>query len=447
MELIGAKPERRILAYFGIVILIGSFLLSLPFAEGAKEISLIDAFFTSTSAVCVTGLTVVDTGADFSFSGQIIILLLIQFGGIGIMTLASSMLLSFLPQLPFKDRLLISQTLGGEQIKAGSLIKAVMITTFSFEALGAILLFVKFNSQFPLGKAVYYSIFHSVSAFCNAGFSLFSNSLENYQNDLYMISVISLLIILGGLGFIVIMELYYRMRKIEKRLSLHSKLCLSVTGILLIGGTVLFMISEYNNAFGGQNFVNSLSNAFYQSVTCRTAGFNTIAQTGLTEVSLLLTMILMFIGACSGSTGGGIKTTTIGIFMLMAYNRFLGRNSTNLYKRSISEDSIKRATTIILIAVSIIVVMFLLLMFVQEKPLPHTLTHGWFIDNAFEVVSAFGTVGLSLGQTENLNPAGKTIIILLMFIGRVGLLTLVFSLAKTRKSGEIVYAEESVMVG
>ena len=430
-------------------ILAGTVLLMLPVSSVNESISFIDAFFTSTSAVCVTGLTVLDTGHDFTFFGQIIILVLIQLGGLGIMTLATTLLITIVPKLSFQDRLALTQTLGGtRKIKPRSLLKAVMLTTFTVELIGAAVLFFRFSREFPLGKAVYYSIFHSVSAFCNAGFSPFSNSLENYRDDIPMMIIFSALIILGGLGFVVIRELVVKAKDRKMKLSLHSKLCLSVTGALLLVGTIAFLIAENGNEFfEGLGFMHGLTNAFFQAVTSRTAGFNALPQANLTEVSLLITLLLMFIGACPGSTAGGVKTTTLGVVLIMAYNRFLGRSSVTAFRKSISDDSINRALTVILVAILIIVLMFVLFMFVEDKPVPHKISHGWFIDGAFEVVSAFGTVGLSLGATTNLHSLGKIIIILLMFIGRVGLLTLVFTLAHPPKKGEIVYLDEQVMVG
>jgi len=448
MELIGAKPDRKVIIYFLLAIIIGTLLLSLPVSSRNQPVTFVDALFTATSAVCVTGLTVLDTGRDFSLFGQIVILVLIQLGGLGIMTFTTVLLITMVPWLPFQDRFVLSQTLGGgSRVKAASLLKAVVLTTLSFEFLGALALFFRFQGEYPLGRAVYYAIFHAVSAFCNAGFSPFSSSLENYGGDLYMLAVFSLLIISGGLGFIVIREVMLRLSSRKNKLSIHSKLCLSVTAVLLVVGTLAFLTAEYKNVFENMGVVRCLANAFFQAVTSRTAGFNAVPLSNLTEVSLLMTIILMFIGACPGSTGGGVKTTTLGIIVLMAYNRFLGRQSVKAFRRSISADSVKRAVTVMLIAIAVIMLIFVLLMFAEEKPLPHTLSHGWFVDSLFEVVSAFGTVGLSLGVTSHLHDLGKILIVILMFIGRVGLLTLVFNLARPPRPGEVVYLDEQVMVG
>ncbi len=448
MELLGVSPGRRAAIYFLLTILLGTAVLLLPISEKEQPITLIDALFTSTSAVCVTGLTVLDTGKDFSFFGQIVILILIQLGGLGIMTFTTGLLVSLGSRLSFHDRYGFSQSFSsGSGIHYVTLLKAVISTTFIFEFLGAVALYIKFQTQYPTGKAVFYAIFHSISAFCNAGFSTFSNSLESYRSDGYTVLVFSLLIISGGLGFIVIREVYARLTKKEVMLSLHSKLCLTTTGILLVGGTVVFYFTEYHNAFKSTGFGYNLLNAFFQSVTCRTAGFNTLSQVNLTEVSILITMILMFIGACPGSTGGGVKTTTFATVMLLVWNRFRGKRSVAAFKRSISADSVRRALTVTLLAFLVIVVMFVLFVFIEEEPIPHLVSKGVFVDNLFEVISAFGTVGLSLGATSTLHDWGKILLILLMFAGRVGLLTLAFALARPAEQGEIVYLEEEILVG
>lgn len=448
MELLGVRPGRRIIVYFLVAITAGTILLSLPVSSGGPDIGIINALFTATSAVCVTGLTVVDTGHDYSLFGQIVILVLIQLGGLGIMTFATTLLVSIGARLSFHDRLEVSQsfTVFGRK-KLPSILTAVALTTISFELIGALLLFIRFKAKFPLGQAVYYSIFHSVSAFCNAGFSTFSNSLEGFNNDIFIVLVFAVLIIGGGLGFVVIAEITNRLSDKESKLSLHSKLCLVTTFVLLIAGTFAFYFIEYNNAFQNMGIFRRAVNAFFQAVTCRTAGFNTVPQSGLTEVSILLVLILMFIGACPGSTGGGIKTTTLAVILLILYNKYRGRESVAAFRRTISNESIVRAVTIVLLALIVIASMFSMLMLTEDKLVSHRLSHGWFVDNLFEMVSAFGTVGLSLGMTPRLDELGKIIIIIAMFTGRVGLLTLAFGLARPARKGEIVYSEESVMVG
>ncbi len=451
MEMIGANPGRKIVVYFLVAILVGAIVLSLPVSSAHPvdaPISTLDALFTATSAVCVTGLIVRDTGHDFSLFGQIVILILIQLGGIGIMTFATALILMAGARITLHDRLGLASSFSSKTgVRSGSLLLAVFILTIIIEAGGAVLLFLKFRTHFPFDEALFYAIFHAVSAFCNAGFSTFSDSLVSYQQDPSMLLIFSTLIILGGLGFAVMNDLMERVVNRRSRLSLHSKICLSVTAILLLGGTVLFWGAEYNGALQDLGLGNRLVNAFFQSVTCRTAGFNALNLRSLTEVSILISMILMFIGACPGSTGGGIKTTTFAVILLTVYNRFRGHVSTAVFRRSISPDSIFRAITVMLLAFLFIVTFFALLMFSGEKPVQHLLSHGWFVDNLFEMISAFGTVGLSLGITTGLTAVGKLIVVITMFVGRVGLLTLAFALARKRKRGEVVYAEEPVMIG
>ena len=448
MQLFGRHPGRRLILYFAFTIIIGTMLLLIPASTSNRSIKLIDALFTATSAVCVTGLTVMDTGQDFTLLGQLIILVLIQLGGLGIMTFTTALFVSLGAQLSFRERLGFNQSLGGGiQINIRSLLKAIILITFIIEVIGTILLFFKFRNDFTPGKALFVAIFHSVSAFCNAGFSTFSTSLENFNNDLSMISIFSFLIIAGGLGFVVIRELCDGIKNKKFRLSLHTKLAVSVTVVLLVLGTGAFFIAEQKSSFSEMRFTHALANAFFQSVTCRTAGFYTTCQNNLTEASLLISIVLMFIGACPGSTGGGIKTTSIAVILFLAFSRFMGKSSITVFKRSITTDSIIRALTVFILAILVIAIASTALMFFEEQPLAHYQSKGWFVENLFEIFSAFGTVGLSLEVTSKLHAIGKIIIIICMFTGRVGLLTLAFALAKPPKKGEIVYSEESVMIG
>ena len=449
MELFRRHTGRKVALYFLITILVGTVLLYLPVSAADEPVSLIDALFTSTSAVCVTGLIVLDTGKDFSTFGQVVILLLIQLGGLGIMVFATGLLLTVGMRLSLFHRLGVTDRLGTVTgISSGSLMKAVIAFTMFFEGIGFLVLFGLFLSDgFTAGDAAFNAVFHSVSAFCNAGFSTFTTSIEHFSHNSAVILTFSSLIILGGLGFAVLWDVFSKTLNRKQHLSLHTKLCLSVTVILLIAGSILFIISERNNLLADRSLDFILTNAFFQSVTCRTAGFNSLPQTGLTETSLTASMLLMFIGACSGSTGGGIKVTTFAIVVLLAFHRFFGHRSVSAFKRSVSSESIMKALTVILLASFFIAAVFLLLMYVEEKPVSYELSHGWFTGILFETVSAFGTVGLSLGATSALSGLGKIIVIITMFSGRVGLLTLAFALARPSKKGEIVYLDEPVAVG
>lgn len=448
MEFLTRLPGRQAAAAFALTIIIGALVLMLPISAREHPVSWIDALFTSTSAVCVTGLTVLDIANDFSRFGQVVILILIQLGGLGIMTYTTALFAAAGLRMSYHERLGLSQSLGGAKpIDYKTLVKAVLVITLIIESVGALLLFVKFQAQFSYVESAFHAVFHSVSAFCNAGLSTFSTNLEAYNRDPSIILIVGFLIIFGGLGFAVIRELYDKLMHPHTMLSLHTKLSVVSTVILIMAGLLIFYLVERRAAYMGMPLSVKLANAFFQSVTPRTAGFDTIPQMNLTEVSILITIILMFIGVCPGSTGGGIKATSMAVILLVVFNRFRGRGSATLFRRTISAESVFQAITVFILASIVIAAAFATLLFVQERSLPHVSAHGWFVEHLFEVVSAFGTVGLSLGLTPRLETAGKLIIILTMFTGRVGLLTLAFSLVRLPKRAEIVYSEESVMIG
>jgi trk system potassium uptake protein len=448
MELFGSNSGKMIIASFASAILFGAILLALPFSAAGNSISFIDALFTSTSAICVTGLVVVDTGKDFSRIGQVIILILIQLGGLGIMTFTTGLFLSLRSRVSFAERLGISQSLGGGgQVRAQSVIKAVLLITVIIELSGAALLFSRFNKSLPTGEAIFASIFHSIAAFCNAGFSTFSDNLRGFSNDIPVVLTIGFLIIFGGLGFILIKEVLGKFGNKKSRISLHAKIGLVGTAVLVILGTIIFYLLEYNRAYASLDTPSAVANAFFQSVTPRTSGFDTILQSSLTEISLIFTMILMFIGVCPGSTGGGIKITSMSIILLLVYSRFAGRNSVSIFKRSLAIESIIQAITIFILAILVIALATVALMLMGGGYRFHDSDPGWFIKCLFEVISAFGTVGLSLGITPGLSVSGKLILILVMYCGRVGLLTLAYGLARAPVHGEIVYSEEQIMIG
>jgi len=448
VQIIGQNASRQVLAYFIATILIGSIVLSLPFASQGRDISYVDALFTSTSAVCVTGLIVLDTPKDFSFGGQLVILALIQLGGLGMMTFASALVLSLGARLSIRHRHGLTETLGsGPAVPTGSLMKAVFITTMLVEAVGAVILYVPFSRTQPAHEAAWNAVFHSISAFCNAGFSTYSNSLEGYQGSPVVLLTVACLIIIGGLGFVVIHELVNKVREPQLRLSLHTKLCLITSIVLIVFGFVAFLSAEYGNTLADMSIPGKMLNAFFQSVTTRTAGFNSLQQNHLTEFSLLLTLIFMFIGGCPGSTAGGVKTTTFAILGILAWRRLLGFRSISAFRASISEDSTTRALAILVSGGMLVLVAAAAFVAAESPSLPHVAMPGQFVESLFEVVSALGTVGLSMGKTGTLDAAGKVIIIILMFAGRVGLLTLVLGLSHPVRVGEITYLDEDVMVG
>ncbi len=448
MEIFGPNPGRKIVIYFAAAIFIGGIILSLPICGNNGSIGLINALFTSTSAICVTGLTVVNTATDLSLLGQIIILIMIQIGGLGIMTLATGLFWSLGSQIPLNDRLGLGQAFSTGRLMLKSLLRAVITITLSIELIGAALLFLQFADDMPVDKAIYASIFHSVSAFCNAGFSIFPDSLERYRTDIPVIVIMTVTIIVGGMGFALLREITAKFLKYRRRsLTLHTKLCLLGTAILLSIGTLFYLFSESRGAFAGMGLLEKIANAFFQSVTPRTAGFNTIPQPNFSESSLLFTTILMFIGVCPGSTGGGIKITSMAVILLLIYSRLQGKSSVNAFRRSFNTDSIIKAISLFMLAVIVIVLATMILVIVESSSISHAESGGWMMECLFEVVSAFGTVGLSLGITPELSGISKIVIMLCMFIGRVGLLTLAYGIARSPFRGEVTYSDEPVMIG
>ncbi|MFA7056004.1 MAG: TrkH family potassium uptake protein [Candidatus Cloacimonadales bacterium] len=437
------NPAISLMSSFLLVITVGAFLLMLPISTTTNQpMNFIDAIFTSTSATCVTGLIVEDTGSYFTHFGQIIIILLIQIGGLGLMTISTAFALIFGQRLTAKMESVMQDVMGeSNRLNLFQLLKYVMGITILFEFVGAVFLFFTFKNLYSnVYKAIYYSIFHSVSAFCNAGFSLFSNNLEPFANNINVNLVVSFLIIFGGLGFVVIMDIkknLFRKGGIKK-LSLHSKVVIASTTLLIVFGLIGFFISEYNNTMDGLSFGKRFLASYFQSVTCRTAGFNTISQTNLSYSSILLSVILMFIGASPGSTGGGIKTTTFAIMVLSIGSILTGKKNVSAYKRKISMDSIKEAVGLIGISLGFLMLLLFALFVV---------TDGTFQEITFEAFSAFGTVGLSMGFTSSLNIAGKIIIILLMYLGRIGPLTILYALAQRVVKKRVNYLEENISIG
>lgn len=417
---------------------VGSFLMlvvlgscGLKFLPGlcqSESLSWHDAVFTATSAVCVTGLIVVDTATYFTFAGQAFILLLIQLGGLGILVL-SSVIFSTLGRRPSlrTERVAANSQSIIPHVPARQMILDIVKFTFIIEALGALLLYIVWVPQKGWGEAVWPAIFHSISAFCNAGFSTNTLSLIECQHSPATIMIISFLIIAGGLGFIPMEELYLRFRsnpKQRRRLSVHSKLVIVTSVYLLLGGWVLFLFFEWNGVFDKMLIVDKFSNAFFLSVTPRTAGFNSIDYAQASDSTNFLTIILMMIGGSPGSTAGGIKTTTFVLLGLLAWSRFRSQPTVTFANRSIPAETIQRATGLFVIATGIVVIGVLLLSSIGDfMNKDHT-----FLERLFEVVSALNTVGLSMGITAELTAPGKWLMVVLMFIGRTGPLSIAAAL-------------------
>lgn len=422
---------------FIFAILIGSLLLILPFAANHK-ISFIDALFTATSAVCVTGLTVLDTGKDFSLFGQSIILFLIQIGGLGIMTFSVFFLLFLKEKVPLKTKIAVKSTLSGNYFDVSYLIKNIFLVTMVVEFSGALLLFIYFLlHQYPISKALFFSFFHSVSAFCNAGFALFSDSLVKFQTNWFVNIVVMVLIILGGIGFTVYLDIK------ERKFSLHTKIVLTVSIFLIFIGTFFIFMVENNNGLKGLTFGSKFLVSLFQSVTTRTAGFNTIDLNRFKDVTLIIMMLLMFIGASPGSCGGGVKTTTFTIFLMTLFSTSQGKDYINIFNRTISKDAIFKSFAVMLVAITFLLLGILGLSFFDPTPM----NRNDFLSSTFEAFSALGTVGLSLGYTKKLSVYAKIVVILLMFLGRVGPLTLVMGLRYKYKKANYKFAEENIMIG
>jgi trk system potassium uptake protein TrkH len=441
-------PSRIFILSFALLILIGAVLLRMPFASSGSRLSFVDALFTAASAVCVTGLAVIDIGKDLSFAGQVITLLLFQIGGLGIITFSVVLFGLMGRGISFRGREIVQSTfLHTPRSDFFTVVKGVIKFTFVIEVVGTLLLFIRFSQDFPPAAAFFHALYNAVSAFNNCGYSLFSDSLIQYQGDWIVNLTVMGLIVLGGIGFIVQNEVIGWCRGLRKKLSLHSKIVLLTSGILILSGAALFYFFEMDHILKGATWQTQLLASFFQSITPRTAGFNTVDIGRLTNDTILIMIILMFIGASPGSTGGGIKTTSFALLLLMIWNRMKGSHHVNAMNRQIPGEILDRTISIIFAsAFSVCLITSVLLFFCVEGDLPPDRTRNFFVEYLFETVSAFGTVGLSMGVTPKLNDIQKLAIVLMMFAGRVGPLTLAFSWYSEGKK-KIKYAEESIMVG
>ncbi|MEZ4527469.1 MAG: TrkH family potassium uptake protein [Desulfobacterales bacterium] len=443
-------PARLSVMGFLLLISIGTFVLMLPVSVTDRPMGFIDALFTATSASCVTGLAVADTGTFFSPFGQTVLLILIQVGGLGIMTLSTLILLIAGKRPGMTDRIVIQDTFTHRKEQgAAEIIRDVMGLALLLEIMGAVILFFCFLPENSPGRAAWLSLFHSVSAFCNAGFSLFSDSLVQYRNHWTVNLTVCFLIITGGIGFLVLSELRRSLslkKDIWKQISLHSKLALSATAVLLAGGTLLIGFMEWNNTLARMPVSERFLAAFFQSVSTRTAGFNTLPVEALANESLFLVIVLMFIGACPGSCAGGVKTTTVSTLVLLGFSRIRGYDYPQIFRRSIPGPAVWKAVSLVMLSMIFITGALMLLMMTELGNIPHMETRGKFLEYFFEVVSAFGTAGLSTGVTGALSVPGKLIVTVLMFVGRLG--PLVIGIAISRKRTNLYqHAEEDIMIG
>ncbi len=442
------SPTRIFVLSFIGVILIGGILLWFPFSAAKGNLRFVDALFSSTSAVCVTGLVVIDVGKDLSTLGQVITIFLFQIGGLGIITFSTVFFVLMGRGLSFKGREIVQSTFLHTPRRDFIVIaKMVLWFTFVTEALGTLFLFIRFSMDFPPGMALYHAVYNAISAFNNCGYSLFSDNLMGYQGDLIVNLTIMGLIVHGGIGFIVQYEVLSRLRGMQKRLSVHTKIVLISTTLLILSGAFLFYLFERNHIIKDVPVLAKILASFFQSVTPRTAGFNTVDIGLLTNATILLMMVLMFIGASPGSTGGGVKTTSAALLVMLMWNRLKGNLDLNIFNRTIPREIVSRSISIIFASAFSIAIVTSVLLIAGGGNLPPLESRHHFVEYLFDTVSAFGTVGLSMGVTPKLNDLQKYALILMMFVGRVGPLTLAFSLSRDTGGKSLTYAEEGVMVG
>ncbi len=439
---INLTPAQTLVLGFLVAIAVGTVLLTLPAASADGEsMGLVNALFEATSAVCVTGLVVVDTGSELSLFGQLVIMALIQIGGLGIMTMSTLVALILGKRIGLKERILIQRSMGYVNL-AGlvRLTRYVLFIAAVIQGTGALLLTLWWARQYPLGQAAYLGIFHSISAFNNAGFDLFGVSLEGYVTDPYVNIVMGALIVIGGVGFTVIVDVLSA-RGTRKKLSLHTRIVLRTTAVLLLVGFLGFLILEFSNpaTLGQLPLGGKVLAAAFQSITPRTAGFNTVPIDQVGGATALFLMLLMFVGGSPGATAGGIKTTTLVAVLSAVWATVSGKGEVVIFERRLSRDTVDRALAIFFMALSVVTVTAVLLLVTETEP---------FLDIVFEAMSAFGTVGLSRGITSELSTAGRLIVTVTMFIGRVGPLTLAVALAQRQRSrAEVSYPEEKIMIG
>jgi trk system potassium uptake protein TrkH len=445
------SPARLLLFSFMVMIAFGTLLLMLPASSHKGALPFVDALFTATSAGCVTGLSVWDVAETLTPFGLGVLLALIQLGGLGIMTISTLLILGAQGRVGFAGNLIIQDcfTHSGKKDPV-SILRSVIQVTVAFELLGALLLFCRFYPGAPsLGNALWLSVFHSISAFCNAGFALYPDSLSRFRGDLLVNGVLSFLIIAGGLGFLVISELQGKLRPGRfrwERLSLHTRLVVTTSFFLLLSGGLFTLVLEWDNTLGGLPLHEKLLAAFFQSVTLRTAGFNTIDFGTMANGTLFLSLIFMFIGGSPGSCAGGVKTTTVATLFIMGWSRLKGAAHVSAFSRTIPNKSVEKATHLVMLAFVVVTFGTLVLLSSEMGDLAHSESRGRFIELLFESVSAFGTVGLSMGVTPTLSTVGRLCVIFLMFVGRLGPMVVAVAISRG-KAPRFRWAEEDIMIG
>lgn len=436
-------PPKVLSLGFVILITAGTFLLSLPISSVERHISFIDALFMATSATCVTGLAVIDAGTQLTTFGQVVLLILFQFGGLGFVTMATLITLVLNKRISLKERILMQESMNQNSMQGiVLLIRRVLIYSLVIQLSGALLFAVRFMVDMPIGKAVYYGIFHSVSIFNNAGFDLFGDihgpfsGLTRFVNDPVVNFTSMILIFLGGIGFIVLSDVMDFPKR--KRLTLHSKVVLWTSMILIVIGAALFFILEFNSTLKPLSGGSKVMATLLQAITPRSGGVTTIEVPLLRQSTQFLMILLMFIGAAPGSTGGGIKITTFAILVTAVSARLRGKEDIVMFRHRIAKENVYRAVTMTLMSLMLLVIATMLLSVTENAD---------FLAVLFEAVSAFGTSGLSMGLTPELTTAGKVLVIILMFMGRTGPLTLAYAF-KPKGSKELYrYPEGKITIG
>lgn len=438
-------PTKVIVLSFIVVIFFGATLLTLPIASNphAGKVNFLTTLFTATSATCVTGLVLVDTATQWSFFGQIVILILIQIGALGFVTFATFFSILLGKKVGLKTMILAQQSINDFSFEGVlNLIKNVVLVTFSIELVGAIILATRFVPKFGL-KGLYISVFHSISSFCNAGFDILGGfqSLTNYNNDPVLMITTAILIILGGLGFVVWKNLWEFPK--DRKLFLHTKVVLLFVIFLIAFGTIFFFFSEFNNPYtlAKLSMGEKISAAFFQSITTRSAGYNSIDIVNMQEISKAMSILLMFIGAAPGSTGGGVKITTFGVILVAVVSQIRGTNHAVVFKREISHLTITKSLAIVSLSAMIIVTLTTILMFLEDIP---------FLDMLFESTSVVSTVGLTTIDTSILSNISKVFIIIGMLVGRIGPLSFAIALTiqnNQKKNQDVIYPEGKIIVG
>jgi len=445
------QPARMLVISFILLIGAGTAGLMLPQSSAGAPIRFIDALFTITSGSCVTGLAVFDVGSQLTRFGQIVLLIAIQLGGLGIITFSTFFILIVGGSISFRGQNILQETFSQQPMgDFGALLRSIIVVTLGIELTGALLLYLRFSQLHPPGTAAYYSVFHSVSAFCNAGFALYPDNFIRFQSDWYFNLIICALIVCGGLGFVVYYDLgeffFRRERRRGTSLSFHTRLTVIVTVCLIIGGAIGFFFFEIKNVLRPLDWPTKILASIFQSVTPRTAGFNTVPFDQLANGTLFFVIMLMFIGGSSGSCAGGIKTSTFAVLVALAWARFRDQQEVNLLRRRIPDSVVSKAISVSLFAILVIIFFTFCLLESELGGVAQKESRGQFIGILFETISAFGTVGLSTGVTPALSDFGKLVVTVVMFLGRVGPLTVAIAVTKA-VSRRYKYASETFLVG